>query len=105
MPTSFDAAHKTRPRKCLVTVPHTGRAASLDATRRESNHSFPRLQPRQSTVGIGPASFLDADKPLEDHARIDESCLQQGCNEVAILLPERAELGNTEIFLVQTPTG
>jgi hypothetical protein len=40
-----------------------------------------------------------------NHARIDESCLQQGCNEVAILLPERTELGNTEIFLVQTPTG
>jgi hypothetical protein len=38
-------------------------------------------------IGIWPASFLDAEKPLEDHARIDESCLQQGCNEVAILLP------------------
>jgi hypothetical protein len=56
-------------------------------------------------IGIWPASFLDAEKPLEDHARIEESCLQQGYNEVAILLPERAELGDTEIFLVQAPTG
>jgi hypothetical protein len=31
-----------------------------------------------------------------NHADIDESCLQQGCNEVAVLLPERAELGNTD---------
>jgi hypothetical protein len=64
----------------------------------DSNHATARS-------AIGPASFLDAGKPLVDHARIDESCLQQGCNEVAILLPERAELGDTEIFLVQTPTG
>ena len=71
----------------------------------KSNHFNPCLQPRHSTVGIGPASFLDARKPLVNHARIDEPCLQQGCNEVAILLPERTELGNTEIFLVQTPTG
>jgi hypothetical protein len=40
MPTSFDAPHKARPRKCPVMVPQTRRTSSLDATRRESNHSF-----------------------------------------------------------------
>src|SRR5215203_1914252 len=61
----------------------------------DSNHVTAR-----SASGRRLSPTLDARKPLVNHARIDESCLQQGYNEVAILLPERTELGNTKIAIL-----
>ena len=98
-------ARQIRPRRWPLTVLQTGRAASLDATCRE----IKPLQSMPNHVTARSASGRRLSSTPRSRSRITpastESCLQQGCNEVAILLPERTELGNTEIFLVQAPTG
>jgi len=80
MPTSFDVAARSV-REMAADGPSNATSGELDATCRDIKPLQSMTSTTSRTVGIGPASFLDARKPLVDHARIDESCLQQGCND------------------------
>jgi hypothetical protein len=50
-------------------------------------------------------AFVYGGQPGEDDLAVDELITEEGCDEVLVLFPEGAELGDAQIFLVQAPSG
>jgi len=49
--------------------------------------------------------IVDGPEAIEGGVHIDEVSAHQGGDEVAVLLSERAELRDAEVFLVEAPPG
>ena len=71
---------------------------SLPAEGRDINCLFPVTVEQPSPLGCSTVTLVYGGQPGEDGLAVDECGPEEGCDEVLVLLPEGAELGDAAFY-------